>query len=152
MKNVRIVVLLFWVFALFSATICMAVDYQVGPGKPYNSISEVPWESLLPGDSVYIHWRDQPYREKWVINRAGTLHSPIRVSGVAGPAGQLPVISGDGATTRLNLNYWNEARGIIKIGGSSIPSQDIEGGNYGSHIILENLDIQSARPPLYVQK
>ena len=68
---------------------------------------------------MLIHWRAAPYREKWVICRAGTASAPIIVRGVPDPAtGALPVIDGDGAATRSQLNYWNEARGVIKIGGA----------------------------------
>jgi hypothetical protein len=106
------------------------------------NIGDVPWESLAPGDRVLIHWRDTPYAEKWVICRQGTAEQPIIVSGVPGPAGQLPVIDGRNATTRTELSYWNEVRGVIKVGGASVPSDTLP-----SHIIIENLDVRSGRPP-----
>jgi len=120
-----------------------ASDFEVGtePGM-LASIGDVPWESLAPGDRVLIHWRATPYAEKWVICRQGTAQNPIVVSGVAGPAGQLPVIDGRNATTRSALNYWNEVRGVIKIGGANTPPDTLP-----SHIIIENLDIRSGRPP-----
>ncbi|MBF0231660.1 MAG: polysaccharide-degrading enzyme, partial [Desulfamplus sp.] len=133
-----------FIIALFS-TYCSfsgAADYNVGPGQTYSAIGDVPWESLIAGDRVYIHWRSNSYNEKWVIGRSGTAQSPILISGVAGPEGQLPVIDGNNATTRQALNYWNENRGLIKIGGSNIPSETVP-----SHIIIENLDVRSARPP-----
>lgn len=34
-----------------------AADYDVGPGQPLAAIADVPWESLMPGDTVRIHWR-----------------------------------------------------------------------------------------------
>ncbi|MFC2171433.1 polysaccharide-degrading enzyme [Acidobacteriota bacterium] len=130
---------------LFLSIVCgstgWAAVYEVGPGRIEN-IGEVPWESLSAGDTVLIHWRQNPYREKWVIARQGTVAEPIKVSGVAGPNGELPVISGDGATTRLDLDYWNEDRSVIKIGGASVPPDDMP-----QYIIIENLDVQSARPP-----
>lgn len=124
------------------ATYSKAVDYHVGPSQVYGAIGDVPWESLDPGDAVYIHWRTSAYREKWVIGRSGTLQEPILVSGVAGPGGQLPVISGEGATTRRALDYTNESRGLLKIGSSNIPADSLP-----SHLIIENLDLRSARPP-----
>src|SRR6185503_2837060 len=72
----------------------------------------------------------------------GTLAAPITVRGVPGPAGELPVIDGNGATTRSALNYWNETRGVIKIGGANVPADTLP-----KFITLENLDIRSARPP-----
>lgn len=119
-----------------------ATTYEVGPAKPFPSIGAVPWETLQPGDTVLIHWRATPYQEKWVICRQGTAGNPITVRGVPGPAGELPVIDGNGATTRTALNYWNEVRGLIKIGGANNPP-DIQ----PKYITIENLDLRSARPP-----
>ncbi len=91
-----------------------ATTYEVGPGKPNESIGAVPWAALQPGDTVLIYWRTQPYKEKWVICRQGTAAAPITVRGVAGPSGELPVIDGNGAVTAPGLNYWSEARGSSK--------------------------------------
>src|SRR5688572_12332835 len=55
--------------------------YDVGPGQSFETPSAVPWESLQPGDVVRIHWRATPYRDKWVIARAGTATAPIVVQG-----------------------------------------------------------------------
>jgi hypothetical protein len=106
------------------------------------NISDVPWEDLAPGDHVLIHWRASPYKEKWVLCRQGSAGAPIVVSGVPGPSGQLPVIDGSGAITRTELNYWNEERGVIKIGGANIPADTLP-----AYIVIENLDIRSGRPP-----
>jgi len=120
-----------------------ATVYEVGPDPGMlSAIGEVPWESLLPGDRVLIHWRSESYREKWVLCRQGTAAQPIVVSGVPGPAGQRPVINGRDATTRLTLDYWNESRGVLKIGGANNPPDLLP-----SHIVIENLDIRSGRPP-----
>src|SRR5687768_5209294 len=98
-----------------------AATYDVGPGHPFESIGAAPWATLEPGDIVRIHWRPEPYREKWVICRQGTAGAPIIVSGVPGPNGELPIIDGSGAVTAPGLNYWSEQRGIIKIGGANSP-------------------------------
>jgi hypothetical protein len=119
-----------------------AAVYEVGPGLSCETIGDVPWESLEPGDVVMIHWREDPYKEKWVIGRSGTAESPITVSGVPGPGGELPVIDGSDATTRSDLDFWNEERGVIKIGGSNNPPDTTP-----SYIIIENLDVRSGRPP-----
>jgi hypothetical protein len=119
-----------------------AATFEVGPGKPYTSIGAVAWESLQPGDTVLIHWRSTPYKEKWVIGRQGTAANPITVRGVAGPAGQRPVIDGNGATTRTSLNYWNEVRGLLKIGGANVPPDTTP-----QYIVIEGLELRSARPP-----
>ncbi|RLE20966.1 MAG: right-handed parallel beta-helix repeat-containing protein, partial [Acidobacteria bacterium] len=127
---------------LGSVSPAWAADYEVGPGQPLTTIGEVPWESLMPGDRVLIHWQAAPYTEKWVICRQGTEANPIVVSGVPGPSGQLPVIDGRNAVTRTELNFWNEGRGVIKIGGANSPPDTLP-----AHIIIENLEIRSGRPP-----
>jgi hypothetical protein len=131
------------IVAVVAATPAPATDYEVGDGPGMlPAIGDVPWESLEPGDRVLIHWRAEPYREKWVLCRRGTEHAPIVVSGVPGPSGELPVIDGRDATTRHQLDYWNEGRGVVKIGGASVPPDTLPG-----HITLENLDVRSGRPP-----
>src|ERR1051325_5677779 len=129
-------------FAARSAARTQATVYEVGPGKPYASIGAVPWESLQAGDTVLIYYRSTPYNEKWVICRQGTASAPITVRGILGPNGELPVIDGNGATTRPTLNYWNQERGVIKIGGANVPADTTP-----QYITVENLDIRSARPP-----
>lgn len=119
----------------------MATTYDVGPGQAYTSIGAVPWHTLAAGDTVRIHYRATPYREKWVICRQGTAANPITVQGVPGSNGELPVISGDNATTPAPLNFWNEERGLIKIGGANQPNDLMP-----QYIVIENLDLRSARP------
>jgi len=103
----------------------------------------VPWDDLSPGDTVLIHYRQEPYHEKWVIDRAGTEAKPITIKGVPGPDGQLPVIDGNMAVTNQKLNFWSEERGIINIGGSNLSDQ------VPAYIIIEGLDIRNARPPYW---
>jgi hypothetical protein len=125
-----------------SVTPASAALYEVGEGKPFGTIGAVPWESLQAGDTVLIYWRPAPYNEKWVLARQGTPTAPITVRGVPGPGGDLPIIDGNGATTRLQLDYWSESRGVIKVGGSSVPADVMP-----QHVVIENLEIRSARPP-----
>lgn len=119
-----------------------AATYNVGPGQPLASIGQVPWATLGPGDLVQIHWQATPYREKWVLNRRGTAAQPIVVRGIPGPGGELPVISGENATTPSPLNFWNEDRGLLKIGGSNVPADDLP-----AYLVIEGLEFRSARPP-----
>ncbi len=121
-----------------------ATNYEVGPGKPYTEIESVPWESLLPGDTVSIYWRPQAYLAKWVICRVGTQSNPIVVRGIPNGSGVRPVIDGREAVTRTQLNFWNEQRGVIKIGGANSPADTTP-----EHIIIEDLDIRSGRPGFY---
>jgi hypothetical protein len=127
---------------LTGAVEARATDYDVGPGQPLAAIGEVPWESLAAGDRVFIHWRAAPYLEKWVVNVEATAGEPLLIRGVLGPNGERPVIDGRDAVTRLALDYWNEERGVLKIGGSSVPPDGLS-----AHVVIENLEIRSARPP-----
>jgi len=117
-----------------------AAVYDVGPQQDYEDPSEVPWEEIGPGTLVRIYPREEPYRDKWVINSSGTQDQPIVVTGVI-QEGERPIISGENAKTRTELDFWNEVRGLIKIGGSSVPS-----GDGGTWVYIENLDLREARP------
>ncbi len=131
-------VLILLIFSMWS----YATNYHVGPGQSLTTISEVPWSTLQPGDRVYIHWSSAPYKEKWVINRQGTAENPIEIIGVDGPERQQAVIDGNGAVTVAGVNFWNESRGVIKIGGSNTPADGLP-----ANIIIDNLEIRSGRPP-----
>ncbi|MEK7408120.1 MAG: PKD domain-containing protein [Acidobacteriota bacterium] len=127
-------------WSLLLAVASPAAVYDVGPGQPLASIGAAPWATLQPGDTVRIHYRATPYREKWVICRQGTAAQPITVTGVPGPGGELPIIEGVNAVTAPGLNYWSEARGVIKIGGANTPADTMP-----KHIIIEKLEIRGAR-------
>ncbi|MDP6040707.1 MAG: right-handed parallel beta-helix repeat-containing protein, partial [Candidatus Latescibacteria bacterium] len=127
---------------LLLSTTTWARTYNVGPSSNFENISNISWETLAPGDTIQIHARPEPYHEKWVICRQGTAENPIVVRGIPDANGTLPIIDGQNATTRVQLNYWNEPRGIIKIGGANVPADTMP-----AHIIVENLDIRSGRPP-----
>jgi hypothetical protein len=118
-----------------------ATVYEVGPGLPLEEIGDAPWATLAPGDEVRIHWRPEPYREKWVIGRAGTAQAPIVVRGVRGPGGERPVVSGDGATTPEPLDFTGERRGVVKVGTSNVPADTLP-----EHLVIEGLDVRSAHP------
>lgn len=130
-----------FLISLFSFSTIYATAYHIGPGQPLANISEVPWDSLQAGDQIYIHWRSTPYHEKWVINAQGTQQNRIEIIGVSGASGQKPIIDGNGAITPTYLDYWNEERSLIKIGGSSVPANGLP-----SYITIENLELRSARP------
>jgi hypothetical protein len=116
--------------------------YEVGTGKTFANIGDVPWESVKAGDLVLIYWREQPYKEKWVIAVQATELQPFIVRGVPNQYGELPVIDGRDATTRSEINFWSENRGVVKVGGANKPAVDAP-----AWIVLENLDIRSGRSP-----
>jgi hypothetical protein len=132
--------------ALVGLPVAEAATFEVGPGKPYTSIGAVPWESLNAGDTVLIHHRPTPYKEKFVLSRVGTAAAPITVRGVLGPGGERPILDGNGATTRAQLDYYSRNRGVIKIGGSTVPFADGV-SVMPQWIVIENLEITGARPP-----
>ena len=127
--------------SLTFATCAFAANYSVGPGQPLKSIAEVPWATLAPGDQVNIHWRSEPYKEKWVIGRRGTPAKPIIIKGIPGPGGELPMIDGNDGVTVNSLSYTGEQRSVIKIGSSNIPADCLP-----ANIVIENLDISGANP------
>jgi hypothetical protein len=129
------------VIVLFSVSLALATVYEVKPNTAMDTIGEVPWATLQPGDTVLIYWRPETYAEKWVIGRSGTAALPITVRGVPGTNGELPVIDGRNATTPAGLNFWSENRGVIKIGGSNVPDS-----TFANFIVIENLEIRSAHP------
>lgn len=134
--------ILFIFLAIFASVFAAhATVYEVKPNTVLDTIAEVPWATLQPGDTVLIHWRPTSYKEKWVICRQGTADLPIVVSGVPGPNGELPVIDGNGAVTPTNLNFASETRGVIKIGSANIPADTMP-----KHIIIENLEIRGGHP------
>jgi parallel beta-helix repeat protein len=120
-------------------------DYQVGPGKAYENLGDVPFESLVAGDTVRVFWRDQPYREKLMIGGVGTAEQPIRVCGVAGPNGELPILDGENATTRPTLDFpyeGHQPRGVIIVGHPHAAPYDQQ----TSHVVIEALEVRNASP------
>ncbi|MBT4761483.1 MAG: right-handed parallel beta-helix repeat-containing protein [Bdellovibrionaceae bacterium] len=119
----------------------IGTNYRVGPEQDYENIGDVPWEELGEGDNVFIFHKLTPYYEKWVVNTSGSEDHPIKIIGVPSAEGELPVISGQNATTRISLSYWNENRGLLKLGGAN------NSDNTPEYIIIENLELRAARPP-----
>jgi hypothetical protein len=102
----------FALVALATSLKATAADYHVGPGQALARIGDVPWYALQAGDTVFIHYQASPYHEKFLISGRGTSSQWIRVLGVPGPNGELPIISGNGATTSSNMHYhWQDATG-----------------------------------------
>lgn len=118
-------------------------EYNVGPGQEYAAIGDVPISDLGPGDTVRIHWREEPYRETLLISAQGSAEDPVRICGVRGPIGERPVISGEGATTPQSTGQqamWNDLALVLFM---RKPTDDWE-TYYPHDIILEGLDLQGA--------
>ncbi len=116
--------------------------YNVGPEQSMKNIHDVPWDKLQPGDEVRIHWRKEPYREKWVICARGVEGAPVTVRGIPSVDGRLPVIDGKDAVTAERFPYWGTQRSLIKIGGANFAEEVMPG-----FIIVDSLEVRNARPP-----
>ncbi len=119
-----------------------AATYEVGPASGYRTLGSVPWVALQPGDTVLVNWQRQPYHEKVVLSCAGTAALPIRVVGVPGPDGQLPVIDGASATTSRQFSAFAgqpSDLGIIEIMGLV--------GSKPAYIEVNGLDVCDAGAP-----
>jgi hypothetical protein len=123
-----------------------AAIFTVGPSQTYSTIGAALANRVLgPGDEVWIYAKPTPYNEKFVINAVGTAASPVVIKGIADGAGSRPVIDGTNAVTEPTLNYWNGARGLLKIGGANVPALP-PGSAVPQHIRIEGLEFRNARP------
>lgn len=114
-----------------------AAVYDVGPGKPRTTLAKVPWKTLAAGDIVNIHYKSTPYYEKFAVNSTGTAAAPIIIRGVPDSIGNRPILDGADAAAPRDVNYWNEERGLVKIGGAGW------GPEIPSHITIEGLEIRN---------
>ena len=113
--------------------------YEVGPGKAYAEIIDVPWESIAKGDKVYVFARPEPYRNSFAIKPVGTKVNPVSLIGVADSAGKLPVLDGMNAVNKLNTTGYsptNMDRGLIKLAGDDF---DGRGGVVISGFVFRNV-------------
>lgn len=121
------------------------VGGTVGLPNRVNTLSELAWESLLPGDTVRIHWRAAPYAERLALFRSGTAAQPIRVCGVAGgPLNERPAITGVEAVTRTTQPFRTGVPGALQ----SFGVVTISGTDFGSrveHVVLEGLKIGNTK-------
>ncbi len=119
--------------------------YEIGPQARLKRLADVPWNSLGPGDRVLVHWRPQPYREQVLVSAQGTAEQPVRICGVPGPQGQLPVITSQDAVTIRALGFPyapTQERGVVIV-------TLREGQSWGfkpRHVVLEALDLRGAHP------
>ncbi len=119
-------------------------DYPVGPGQSYASLADIPWDSLGPGDTVRIHHKPTPYKEKIVIRTSGAEQNPIRICGVKGANGERPILDGDGAVNDPDdsaaYTTYTPMEGLAMI---MIYNQDYDLKD--SNIIIDGLHIKNAK-------
>lgn len=116
--------------------------YEVGPGKPYAEVYQVPFNSLLPGDEVRIHGRPEPYKAKIGMHVSGTAEKPIVIRGFRARGAFLPVIDGNGARENADANHASSSyvpNGLIVL----TPSKT---GQRPGHIIFADFTIMNAHP------
>ncbi len=112
--------------------------YEVGPGKEFERIVDVPFESLKPGDVVAIHAKDQPYKERILLTESGTEEAPIMICGVPDTNGNLPILDGGEARVRtVSMNTDVASLGVIVIArGNGHPY-----GSWPKNIEIKNLKV-----------
>jgi hypothetical protein len=117
--------------------------YDVGMGMAYTKLSQVPWLKLLPCDTVNIHWQPTPYKEIVFLSNRGAANKFIRITGIPGPNGELPVLDGNGATAAPGLPFINpifEGLGIFVVS----PPQGYTWGYKPGYLEISNLEIINA--------
>ncbi len=131
----------------------VGTDFPVGPGQLYPNISDVPWTTLLPGDTVRIFWRNTPYKEKIILGVDGTENNPIRVCGVPSPNGEQPILDGNGASNDIDdeavygRTTYND-QGQVRHSMESRAMITVYRKDYNSkpkNIIIEGLHIRNVR-------
>ncbi len=142
---------LFGVVLFFTTAAAMATTYKVGPEHEYKTLGAVPWLKLAAGDTVLIHWREQPYAAKIFIRAAGTADNPVVIRGVPNASGELPIITGANATTDAQFagyfsSQWTEDLGLFLIDRNRrVEPRDSE--DYKpSHIVIEFLALTGVKP------
>ena len=138
---------IFTVILLLGILVYGRTTYHIGPGQTYTSLGALPWLDLVAGDSVLIHWRTDPYREKIGLRSRGSESMRIVISGIPNSAGELPVISGENATTSHHFDdyfsaEWDEYLGSILIK----PEHADPWGYKPGYITIENLKFIKAHP------
>ena len=120
--------------------------FDVGPGKKYTELTDVPWLDLQAGDVVNIHFRSEPYRTKFGLRAQGTADAPVVINGVTDDKCQRPTLSGDSAVTAKDMRMSGfgkviEDAGLILI--YKLPNDPLE--TYTPrHIVIQNLKLTGA--------
>ncbi|WP_299664792.1 T9SS type A sorting domain-containing protein [uncultured Polaribacter sp.] len=71
---------------------------EVGPGKTYTEIHDIPYTLITPGTLVKIYYRPTPYLTKILLNVQASENNKVRFQGIPDENGTLPVISFTNAT------------------------------------------------------
>ncbi len=109
-----------WMF-VNAAQPAAGATYQVGPGKPYSRISDVP--ALAPGDVVEIASGTYYEGRRWTSS--GTAAAPITIRGVGLTR---PIVDGTGVDVN---GYLPGGRALFQI--------------EGNYVVVENIEFRNAR-------
>lgn len=121
--------------------------YNVGPGRQFEELTDVPWLSLRAGDVVNVFHRATPYRTKLGLRAQGTADAPVVINGVTDDACNRPEINGRDALTAsdaVSEKFFNkqhsENLGVIFI----YQASNDPWGYKPAHITIQNLKIAGA--------
>lgn len=78
----------------------LALTIDVGPGKAFADLADIPIAAIQPKTTINLHAKSEPYKSKFGITQSG-----VQIIGIPGPAGEKPVISGDGARTHAAFPF-----------------------------------------------
>ena len=125
----------------------LGATYHVGPGQTYTELGEAPWVSLTAGDTVLIHWRSMPYASKIFLRAQGTKNNPVVIRGVPNSNGDLPILTGENATTDSQFagyfdSLWTENLAMFLIFRGP---QDDYYTYKPKHIVFEYLEINGVK-------
>jgi len=119
-----------------------ATEYHVGNAYPLKKLADVAWNQLQPGDTVYIHYKNNGYHESFQLMNSGTAAHPIRVVGVSDPkTGRKAALNGVNAIVgpSINQGYYTY---LYVYGGIIItPPKGFVWGDAPSYLSIENLEI-----------
>jgi hypothetical protein len=136
------------VVLLAATSAASGTTYEVGPGRPSQTLGEVPWAQLAAGDTVNIHYKAGCYAEKFLISTQGkSWQQPITVQGISGPDGRIPCITGRNAVqSSTSDDRWSGPERAkysesLYVIGISLQSDASDGPQY---IVVNNLEITGA--------
>ena len=125
-----------------------AYDFEVGPGKPYTELEQVPWEFLLPGDRVFVYSRATPYKRTIVISTSGNEDAWIEVIGVRDPiTNAMPILDGEGAVCADGRHYpIFDGAAMINIGPFTAGQDGTAHGTKARFVHVTGFEIRNAHP------
>lgn len=119
--------------------------YDIGGGNNYGTeLSDLPLDTLSPGDVVNVYRRATPYREKIPITESGTALNPIIFNGVTDASGNRPEISGENAVNITPENWTSSLESSVILMHRRPYAQGGVFGETVEHVKLQNFKINKA--------